>query len=117
MIIFLILHGTFIVEAKNNVMVFNNVVLLLVCLSAFIYSKNNFKNKKFAHFDKYLGVISYDIYIYQVPSFFILSKLTVIDYSDFFYLILLIIVFSFPVNFFQNRYAKIFNFLFSFKSD
>jgi peptidoglycan/LPS O-acetylase OafA/YrhL len=112
-----IYHGIFIIEAKNKMMVFNNVVLLLFCLSAFVYSKNNVNSKIFSHFDKYLGVISYDIYIYQVPSFFILSKLKTINYSDLFYLLLLIIIFSFPVNYFQNRYAKIFNFLFSNKSD
>lgn len=112
-IIFLIFHGIFTIEARSNLMVFNNVTLLLICLYAFIYSKNNLNNKRFSSFDKYLGILSYDVYIYQIPAFFILNNFRIINYSDIFYLLFIIIILSFPINFFQKRYEKIFSFKFS----
>lgn len=95
-IVMLLFHGFFIIEGRSTFIGVGNALILVLGFIIFINLKNLKVNSGLIQrVDLEFGSHSYDMYIFQVVAFWYLKSYKVIEYSDFFSILIIILVLSF----------------------
>lgn len=93
--ILIFFHGCFVLDSNSSLCSIINGVVMTIVYCVFLFMKTlDFNRIKYQNLDIKAGNLSYDIYIYQVVAFSVISRFKEVDYYDTVLLLIIIYILS-----------------------